>query len=86
MRAALAAFLWASGEPAGAEGAWEELQESELGAALYSREAAVARVRNRWPPRATAALAAFLALSDRGGATGYDGTVHEYAFPRAAPA
>ena len=40
-------------------------------------------VSPRWPPRATAALDAFLHLSRRGKATGYDGAVIEYEF--AAP-
>ncbi|GBF94525.1 hypothetical protein Rsub_07059 [Raphidocelis subcapitata] len=86
MRAALAAFLWADGAPAAAEGEWEALQSAGggLGAALYGRDKAVARVRGRWPPRATAALAAFLAVSERGGAEGYDGRVREYVFDRAA--
>jgi hypothetical protein len=84
MRAALAAFLWAGGEAAAAEGEWQALQDSEVGAALYRRDAAVARVRSRWPPRATAALGAFLALSDRGAAEGYDGAVREYRFAAAA--
>jgi hypothetical protein len=82
MRAALVAFLWASGEPAAAEGEWEQLQQagSGIGAALYGREKAVQRVRNRWPPRATAALGAFLGLAGRGSAEGYDGVVREYVF------
>ena len=42
------------------------------GSSLYSRSTAVARVRNRWPPRATAALDAFLNLSNKGSAMGYD--------------
>jgi hypothetical protein len=86
MRAALAAFLWADGAPAAAEGEWEELQSAGggVGAALYGRDKAVPRVRNRWPPRATAALAAFLSLSERGGAEGYDGRAREYVFDRVA--
>jgi hypothetical protein len=85
MRAALVAFLWAGGEPAAAEGEWEALQQANggLGSALYGRASAVARVRNRWPPRATAALGAFLLLSDRGSAEGYDGQRHEYVFEAA---
>lgn len=55
-----------------------------LGAAIYGRDKAIARVRNRWPPRATAALDAFLRLSARGRAEGYDGTVREYEFGAAA--
>jgi len=82
MRCALTAFLHATGSTAEAEGQWEELQNSEdgVGASLYSRSSAIARVRNRWPPRATAALAAFLAVSDTASARDYDGTVHEYRF------
>lgn len=85
MRAALAAFLWAGGAAAAAEGEWEALQASGggLGAALYGRSSAVARVRNRWPPRATAALGAFLSLSETGRAEGYDGKVREYRFDAA---
>lgn len=85
MRAALVAFLWADGESAAAESEWEALQQSNggLGAALYGRAAAVARVRNRWPPRATAALGAFLRLSERGSAEGYDGVFREYVFEAA---
>lgn len=39
---------------------------------LYTRTTAVSRVQGRWPPRATAALNAFLRLSDTGTAIGYD--------------
>jgi len=86
VRCALVAFLWATGQPAAAEGEWESLQQASggVGAALYGRDKAVARVRSRWPPRATAALAAFLKLSDRGAAEGYDGVVREYVFQAAA--
>lgn len=47
-----AAFLHATGSTAEAEGQWEELQNSEdgVGASLYSRSSAIARVRNRWVP------------------------------------
>ena len=88
MRAALTAFLWADGASAAAEGEWEALQSAAggVGAAIYGRERAVARVRSRWPPRATAALSAFLALSDRASAEGYDGRAHEYIFERVAGA
>ncbi len=51
-----------------------------LGGALYSRSTAVARVANRWPPRATAALRAFLALSSSGEALGYDMQITTYRF------
>lgn len=82
MRCALTAFLWASGKRADAEDSWERLQQDAdgLGAALYSRATAVERVRHRWPPRATAALTAFLRLSDNGQAEGYDLQMHEYRF------
>jgi tetratricopeptide (TPR) repeat protein len=83
VRAALTAFLWGSGERAAAEEEWEQLQASAadgLGAALYSRTAALDRVRPRWPPRATAALAAFLQLSDEGSAQDYDGGTVQYTF------
>ncbi len=85
MRAALAAFLWATGQSSAAEDAWESLQQSQggLGAALYSKATAVSRVRGRWPPRATAALDAFLGLGDVGRAQGYDLEMHEYVFPGA---
>lgn len=81
-RCALTAFLWGSGRRAAAEDTWEQLQQSAdgLGAALYSRTAAVERVRHRWPPRATAALVAFLNLSDVGQAQGYDLQMHDYQF------
>lgn len=86
MRCALTAFLWGSGRRAEAEEAWEELQQASdgLGAAMYSRSGAVERVRHRWPPRATAALVAFLALSEQGQAEGYDLIMHEYTFPATA--
>jgi hypothetical protein len=82
MRCALAAFLWGTGKRAEAEDSWEQLQQASdgLGAALYSRSSAVERVSHRWPPRATAALTAFLALSDKGQAEGYDLVMHEYTF------
>ncbi len=51
-----------------------------VGGELYTRENAVARVRNRWPPRATAALDAFLRVSTEGTAVGYDGQLHTYSF------
>lgn len=82
MRCALAAFLWGSGQRSAAEGQWEQLQQEGdgLGAAMYSRSTAVERVRHRWPPRATAALVAFLSLSDVGQAEGDDLQMHEYNF------
>lgn len=88
MRCALTAFLWAGGDAARAENEWESLQQSQdgLGGALYSRSTAVDRVRNRWPPRATAALNAFLHLSDTGEAQGYDLQMHQYEFSEVAAA
>lgn len=82
MRCALTAFLYATGSTAEAEGAWEELQNSNdgLGAAIYSRSLAVSRVQGRWPPRATAALKAFLSMSDTASAASYDGSTLEYRF------
>lgn len=49
--------------------------------ALYR---SVARVSGRWPPRATAALDAFLKLSRQGEARGYDGVMRTYSFADAA--
>ena len=51
-----------------------------LGGVLYSRKSAVQRVQARWPPRATAALDAFLSLSDAGQARGYDGVIRTFHF------
>lgn len=51
-----------------------------LGSAMYNRQSAVQRVQSRWPPRATAALVAFLRLSDTGEARGYDGTMQSFSF------
>ena len=45
--------------------------------ALYK---STARVAGRWPPRAAAALDAFLRLSREGAARGYDGQTHTYRF------
>ncbi|KAK3265962.1 hypothetical protein CYMTET_25388 [Cymbomonas tetramitiformis] len=79
MRAAVTAFLWGAGQEAAAEASWEDLKAcgDGLGAALYS---SVDRVKGRWPPRATAALAAFLALERTGEAMDYDGEVKTYSF------
>lgn len=65
-----------------AEDEWDALQQAEdgLGAEIYSRESAVARVRNRWPPRCTAALDAFVSLSRTGHAADYNGELREYSF------
>ena len=72
----------ANGSEREAEEEWEALQQAEdgLGGEIYSRAAAIARVRNRWPPRCTAALDAFLGLERTGKALGYDGDVHTYNF------
>jgi hypothetical protein len=43
---------------------------------------AVERVQNRWPPRATAALRAFLSMSSEGTAEGYDGKQHRFSFAK----
>lgn len=51
-----------------------------VGGALYNRRVAVSRVQNRWPPRATAALDAFLALSSSGTALGYDLQTKSFTF------
>ena len=51
-----------------------------LGGFLYSKAAAVDRVRGRWPPRATAALRAFLSVQRTGKAVDYDGREVEYTF------
>ncbi len=82
MRCALTAFLWGSGQRSNAEDSWEQLQQASdgLGTALYSRSTAVERVKHRWPPRATAALVAFLNLSSVGQAEGYDLQMHDYEF------
>lgn len=86
-RCALVAALYANGDATAAEGQFEELQSDEIGSALYSRKGAnqgnagaIARVRNRWPPRATAALDAFLRLSKDGEAVGWDGKKQTYVF------
>lgn len=44
---------------------------------------AVDRVQNWWPPRATAALRAFLSMSNEAAAEGYDGQQHRYTFAAA---
>jgi hypothetical protein len=60
---------------------WHVLAADGLGSALYNRTSAIDRVKARWPPRATAALDAFLNLSDKGSARGWDMQIHEYTFP-----
>jgi hypothetical protein len=55
-----------------------------VGSSLYNRATAVERVAGRWPPRATAALRAFLSLSDAGEALDYDLAARRYEFPAAA--
>ena len=80
-RCALSAFLYAAGSAGDAEREWEALQNDGVGATLYPRKdaGAVARVRNRWPPRATAALDAFLRLDTSGNAMDWDGEVKSFA-------
>ena len=51
-----------------------------LGGAMYNKQNAVSRTQGRWPPRANAALQAFLSLSDGAEARGYDGRMHTYSF------
>lgn len=51
-----------------------------LGGVLYNKLSALDRVKGRWPPRATAALDAFLSVSNSGVAKGYDGRVQQYDF------
>lgn len=82
VRCASTAFLWAMGEAAGAEGEWNQLQLAQdgLGGVLYNKLSALDRVKGRWPPRATAALDAFLSVSNSGVAKGYDGRVQQYDF------
>eukprot|EP00803_Ostreobium_quekettii_P008462 evm.model.scf_868EXC.4 EVM.evm.TU.scf_868EXC.4 scf_868EXC:38965-41097(-) len=84
MRCALVAFLWACGRESDAEDEWEALQQAGDGAGelLYSSSNAVNRVRGRWPPRATAALDAFLKASRMGAALDYDGSKKEYDFSK----
>ncbi|KAJ9506683.1 hypothetical protein QJQ45_020245, partial [Haematococcus lacustris] len=83
MRAGLVAMLYGSGRVAEAEEEWGTLQEAQdgLGAALYNKRVALDRIKGRWPPRATAALAAFLSLSDSGTAIGYSLQAETYTFP-----
>jgi len=102
MHAALASFLWASGDENGAEAAWNDLcvagggegesaaetaplsafsgagssgikRPVRAGAAceLYAQGTGI--VSGRWPPRAIAALDAFLKVSREGAGVGYDG-------------
>ena len=79
MRCLETAVLWAMGDEAGAETAWNELQAADEGK-LYEREIAVYRVFRRWPPRCTAALSAFLAIQRKGTAEDYDGKTKTYNF------
>lgn len=51
-----------------------------VGAALYSRSTARARVAGRWPPRAQAALDAFLRAEDTGSSLGYDQQPRSFSF------
>eukprot|EP01023_Acetabularia_acetabulum_P008079 TRINITY_DN13506_c0_g2_i9.p1 TRINITY_DN13506_c0_g2~~TRINITY_DN13506_c0_g2_i9.p1 ORF type:complete len:316 (-),score=48.91 TRINITY_DN13506_c0_g2_i9:240-1187(-) len=82
MKCALVASVWAQGKNSAAEGEWQSLQEAQdgLGQTLYSSVEAVDRVKSRWPPRPTAALEAFIAVSRQGLAVGYDGKTRKYDF------
>ena len=73
MRAAETAALWALGDRSASEAAWNELQNLDSEAQLYSKRFAIARVQGRWPPRCTAALSAFITVSSKGNAMDYDG-------------
>jgi tetratricopeptide (TPR) repeat protein len=61
--ASVAAVLWATGQGAAAEGAFEAAKEYEM--SWTSMDAV--RAATRWPPRLYDALAAFLALEAGGG-------------------
>eukprot|EP01026_Neomeris_dumetosa_P000378 TRINITY_DN10097_c0_g1_i1.p2 TRINITY_DN10097_c0_g1~~TRINITY_DN10097_c0_g1_i1.p2 ORF type:complete len:309 (-),score=50.41 TRINITY_DN10097_c0_g1_i1:127-966(-) len=82
MKCGLVAVLWAQGKASAAEDEWEALQQAQdgLGSTLYSSYEAIDRVKSRWPPRATAALEAFIAVSRSGIAMGYDGKTRKYDF------
>lgn len=82
LHCALCAFLWVQGSESRAEEEWEALQQggNQLGAVLYNEDAAVDRVQKRWPPRATAALVAFLERKKVGVAMDFDGQEHTYYF------
>jgi hypothetical protein len=56
MRAALAAALWADGKEAGAESAWERVEDSRY------KDRRWLRSERRWPPKMVVALEAFLDL------------------------
>lgn len=81
-RAALVAALWAQGASSEAEAEWAALQAAQdgLGGELYPPSGAIDRVAPRWPPRATAALAAFLSLSRSASATDYSGKTVDFSF------
>ncbi|CAD7702545.1 unnamed protein product [Ostreobium quekettii] len=82
VRCALAAFLWCRGSEKAAIKQWEEMQGNgnQLGAVLYSKDGAVQRVQGRWPPRATAALVAFLDRKKTGVAMDFNGQQQVYSF------
>ena len=109
MHAALASFLWASGDERGAEAAWNDLcvvggddrdaapQSAASGAPSGTAASGIQRpvqtgaacelyaqgtgiVSGRWPPRAIAALDAFLKVSRRGDGVGYDGNPLSFDF------
>ncbi|CAD7700943.1 unnamed protein product [Ostreobium quekettii] len=82
VRCALAAFLWCHGSEKAAVEQWEELQGNgnQLGAVLYNGDCAVERVQGRWPPRATAALVAFLERKKTGIAMDFNGQEQLYSF------
>lgn len=54
--------------------------EDGLGSELYGRSQVRERVKGRWPPRATAALDAYLLLKRSGSATDYDGDIQVFEF------
>lgn len=84
MRCALTAFLWGCGREGDAEREWQGLQSAAegVGEMLYNRSNAVERVKSRWPPRATAALHAFIEVSRSGVAEDYDGITKVYDFSK----
>ncbi|ABO94537.1 predicted protein [Ostreococcus lucimarinus CCE9901] len=78
MRAALSAFLWSEGRFDDAEAEWTFLYAGlDTPCRLYKTTDTVA---NRWPPRATAALDAFLRVRGDGQALDYDGRVKTFNF------
>mmetsp|Transcript_11304 Transcript_11304/g.69795 ORF Transcript_11304/g.69795 Transcript_11304/m.69795 type:complete len:318 (+) Transcript_11304:353-1306(+) len=55
----------------------EELEWPDRGAPICG---SLKRVAGRWPPRATAALGAFLGATRNSKARGYDGNIYQYSF------